>query len=117
MGRARAKLATLGIAPADIATILVTHAHVDHVSGLVDPEGKAFFPNAEIVVNGIETDLWLDDAKSAAASDAVKGPFANTQGALVPALRAPEPSTTARKPCRTSPASTSRATPPAIPAG
>ena len=84
MGKSRDRLATLGLQPADIATILVTHAHVDHVSGLVDAHGAAYFPNAEIVVNGLETAFWLDDARAAAAPDAAKGAFATAPGALRP---------------------------------
>jgi glyoxylase-like metal-dependent hydrolase (beta-lactamase superfamily II) len=84
MGRARGKLDALGLTPADISTILVTHAHVDHVSGLVDGEGKPWYPNAEIVINGAETDFWLNDATAAAAPEAAKGAFATAQGALRP---------------------------------
>ena len=84
MGRGRAKLAALGIAPGDISAVLVTHAHVAHVRGLVDGEGRAYCPNAEVVINGAETDFWLDEAKAAAAPDAAKGAFATAQGALKP---------------------------------
>lgn len=84
MGRARGKLETLGLAPADISAILVTHAHIDHVSGLVDGEGKPWFPNAEIVINGAETAFWLNDTIAAAAPEAAKGAFATAQGALRP---------------------------------
>ena len=84
MGKSRDRWATLGVKPADIATVLVTHAHVDHVSGLVDGNGAAYFPNAEIVINGLETAFWLDDAKAAAAPDAAEGAFVTAQGALRP---------------------------------
>jgi glyoxylase-like metal-dependent hydrolase (beta-lactamase superfamily II) len=84
MGRARAKLDTLGIKPADISSVIVTHAHVDHISGLVDPAGQPWYPNAEIVINGQETAFWLDNAKAAAAPDAAKDAFATAQGALRP---------------------------------
>lgn len=84
MGRARGKLATLGVKPEAIEQILITHAHVDHVSGLLTPEGAAYFPNAEIVINPAETDYWLSAANAAAAPEAAKGGFATAQGALKP---------------------------------
>lgn len=84
MGRSRGKLGGVGVDPAKVETILVTHAHVDHVSGLVTPEGAACFPNAEIVINGAETDFWLSEANAAAAPEAAKGGFATAQGALKP---------------------------------
>jgi glyoxylase-like metal-dependent hydrolase (beta-lactamase superfamily II) len=84
MGRARGKLDALGLSPADIDTVLVTHAHVDHVSGLVDPDGKPWFPRAEIVINAIETEFWLSDARAAAAPEAARGAFGTAQGALRP---------------------------------
>ena len=43
-GRLPEHLAALGIDPADIATILVTHAHIDHIAGLVDASGGAAIP-------------------------------------------------------------------------
>ncbi len=82
MGKSWNRLAALGVTLGEIATVLVTHAHIDHVSGLVDANGAAYFPNAEIVINGIETGFWLDEAKAAAAPDAAKGAFATAQGAL-----------------------------------
>lgn len=39
----------LGLAPADLATIVVTHIHLDHAGGTGDM--AALFPNAEIVVH------------------------------------------------------------------
>ncbi len=84
MGKSRDKLATLGIDPASIGTIMITHAHVDHVSGLIDPDGKAVFANAELVINAAETAFWLDAAIAAAAPEAAKDAFKTAQTALAP---------------------------------
>ena len=45
----QAALAALGIAPADLATVVVTHIHLDHAGGVGDI--AAMFPAAEIVVH------------------------------------------------------------------
>lgn len=45
----RDALAGLGIGPADLATIVVTHIHLDHAGGVGDLAGM--FPNAEVVVH------------------------------------------------------------------
>jgi glyoxylase-like metal-dependent hydrolase (beta-lactamase superfamily II) len=45
----RAALAALGIAPADLATVVVTHIHLDHAGGVGDI--AAMFPAAQVVVH------------------------------------------------------------------
>jgi len=45
----RAALASLGIAPADLATVVVTHIHLDHAGGVGDI--AAMFPAAQVVVH------------------------------------------------------------------
>lgn len=67
-GKLPASLAAAGIEPAGVTDIFISHAHGDHVGGLVDAEGKLVFPNASIHLSAPEWDYvrGLDD-KSAAA--------------------------------------------------
>ena len=46
----------------DIDTVLLTHAHPDHVGGLISERGEAVFVNAELVVAPRELAFWCDDA-------------------------------------------------------
>ncbi len=49
-----------GIDPAKIGTILVTHFHPDHISGLVAKDGSQVFGHAEIVMPETEYKYWTD---------------------------------------------------------
>ncbi len=72
-GRFAEALATAGVTPEAVDTILLTHAHVDHVGGLVR-DGAALFPAAELVVHEAEMRFWRDDAIMNSAPDDAK-PF------------------------------------------
>ncbi len=76
-------LAALGVAPSAIGRVLVTHMHIDHVSGLVDGEGKPVFPEAEIVVHEQEAKFWLG-AVPAGAPDGLRDAFAIAQRGIGP---------------------------------
>ena len=60
-GRFPLALAAAGVEPNDVDTILLTHAHVDHVGGLT-LHGMPVFPKAEVIVSEAEVRFWRDDA-------------------------------------------------------
>ncbi|MDQ0393574.1 MBL fold metallo-hydrolase [Labrys monachus] len=62
LGMACRNLGHMGVGPADIDAILVTHLHPDHVNGLVDDGGQAIFPRAELWVNEAELQFFRDPA-------------------------------------------------------
>jgi glyoxylase-like metal-dependent hydrolase (beta-lactamase superfamily II) len=57
-------LRRLGVPPESIDAVLMTHLHSDHMHGLVNADGVANFPNAELVLHEAEANFWLDKAPS-----------------------------------------------------
>jgi glyoxylase-like metal-dependent hydrolase (beta-lactamase superfamily II) len=47
-----------GITPDDITTVVLTHAHPDHIGGVLDTSGKPAFANARYVMSRTEWDFW-----------------------------------------------------------
>ena len=84
LGRAAARLAAIGVAPAQIDTVLLTHAHGDHVGGLIDAAGGAVFPAAELFIHRAETDFWLNREVQAKMPPERQSGFAHAQQALAP---------------------------------
>lgn len=83
-GAAKRRLAALGIAPGSIDTVLITHAHSDHIGGLVNPDGGSAFPNAEVVISAAETGYWLNHEVRAKALESGKSDFDLVQQILAP---------------------------------
>jgi len=52
------KLKEIGIDPAAVNTVVVTHGHGDHVLGIVDPKGKFLYPNARYAIWKTEYEYW-----------------------------------------------------------
>lgn len=73
-GRLPAALAAVGVRPESIDAAIVTHMHVDHMSGLVAGRRRVF-PNAELYVDRRDVVHWTDPAKRAAAPDFLHSSF------------------------------------------
>jgi glyoxylase-like metal-dependent hydrolase (beta-lactamase superfamily II) len=64
-GKLLANLTAAGIDPTDVDAIVATHAHCDHVWGIMADDGSRNFPNAQIYISQIDFDYWTDEAKLA----------------------------------------------------
>jgi glyoxylase-like metal-dependent hydrolase (beta-lactamase superfamily II) len=53
-------LDALGLAPEEITHLVITHAHPDHIWGLLDDFDEPFLPNAEVLIGRREWDYWMD---------------------------------------------------------
>ncbi len=73
-GRTSDALAVLGVAPEDVDMIIVTHAHPDHIGGVIGGSG-AVYPNAELVLTDVEHGFWGDAATMALAPETAQGLF------------------------------------------
>ena len=60
LGKLPDNLRAFGVAPEEIETIFLTHLHPDHSNGLVDDDGDAIYPNAEVILHETEAAFWLD---------------------------------------------------------
>jgi glyoxylase-like metal-dependent hydrolase (beta-lactamase superfamily II) len=62
-GHLVANLRGAGVDPASIDVVLLSHAHPDHVWGLVSQDGKPNYPNAQIHITQADLDYWTDERK------------------------------------------------------
>ena len=62
-GRQQKSMMEAGIKPGDIDAVVCSHAHVDHIGGIVDADNKPLFPNAQIYISQTDFDFWTDEGK------------------------------------------------------
>jgi len=81
-------LKAAGYTPEQVDTVLITHLHGDHVNGLVTPDGKAVFSNAEVWSAKADNDFWLSLDIAAKAPKDFQGFFKMSRDAAAPYLAA-----------------------------
>jgi len=62
-GRQQKSMAEAGIKPEDIDAVVLSHAHIDHIGGIVDANDKPLFPNAQYYIAQSDFDFWTDEGK------------------------------------------------------
>ena len=70
-------LAKAGVAPEAVTDVLITHAHPDHIGGLVSQDGKSVFPKAKVRMSAAEWD-WVKSQPDLASFVGVIGPQVET---------------------------------------
>lgn len=73
-GKLAENLEAAGIAPASVSKIVFTHAHADHLWGVLDDfEDAMRFPEARYVIGAEEWDFWTDPNTANRVPDWLKG--------------------------------------------
>jgi len=92
-GRLPESMEQAGVKPEQIGTVIVTHAHPDHLWGLIDEfDDSLRFPKARVVMSDREFTFWMDEAAN------LKGPIEGIAAGARRVLKAIEGRLTRIKP-------------------
>jgi glyoxylase-like metal-dependent hydrolase (beta-lactamase superfamily II) len=69
------RLRAVGISPADIDVVILSHADWDHIGGAVDARGTLAFPQARYILARAEWDFWLSKSERLRPNDAFDAAF------------------------------------------
>jgi len=117
LGQVLANLRAAGYDPAEVDDVLLTHAHPDHLCGLLDADGKPAFANATVWLSQADAGYWLDPASEAGAPQALRFAFPMARSAVAPYAAAGDLSSQAMPCPPASPRWTATATPRAMSPG
>jgi glyoxylase-like metal-dependent hydrolase (beta-lactamase superfamily II) len=68
-GRVPENIKAAGVDAKAIDTVIISHFHGDHITGLRNADGSLAYPNAEIMVPAAEWAYWMDEGNMAKAPD------------------------------------------------
>ncbi|HEY0334809.1 MAG TPA: MBL fold metallo-hydrolase [Stenotrophomonas sp.] len=84
LGQVLTHLRAAGYRPEQVDDVLLTHAHPDHLCGLLDAAGQAAFPHATVWLSRADADYWLDPASEAGAPPMLRFAFPLARKAVAP---------------------------------
>ena len=61
-GHLLVNLRAAGVEPAEVDTVIITHAHPDHIGGTLDEQGALVFSGARYVIAREEWEYWMSEA-------------------------------------------------------
>ncbi len=53
-----------GISPVEIDTVIISHAHPDHIGGMLDDQGRPIYTNARYYIGKEEWGFWFSEGAS-----------------------------------------------------
>lgn len=83
-GQMPAAMRAAGLDPANVAVVVISHFHGDHINGLTAPDGTPAFPNAAIKVPEREWTFWHDEGEEARSTEFRRPGFANARRRFAP---------------------------------
>jgi glyoxylase-like metal-dependent hydrolase (beta-lactamase superfamily II) len=66
-GKLMQSIQAAGINPETIDTVVITHAHPDHIGGTINDEGDLNFPNAGYHISRVEWEYWFSESATTSA--------------------------------------------------
>ena len=84
LGQVLGNLRAAGVRPEDVRHVLLTHAHPDHLCGVLTADGQMAYPNATLWLSEADARYWLDPATRDRSPEAMHPLFDMARRAVAP---------------------------------